>query len=206
MKRLFVVSLMTLLPLALTAQTAHFKTTQSGAFASVSVSPDAFTEVNLSVSRGTTNGGTNTSIFFSDVVFAPDFLSLTFTEIFGPIPDSAFTGDNVRGLHLNLDTSTLNPTVTFSETCTLDLVTFTQICGPATTGVIQVDFSGNGFQRTQLITSEKVVTFGPTTVRTHERSDTTSANASGSALGIAISTSGATIGVNRSSQIEITRF
>lgn len=207
MKRLFLaVAALGLFPMVLTAQTSHFKTTLSGASASVSVQPDALTQISLSVSRGTLNGGTTTSIVFTDAVFAVDFQSLTFTQIFGPIPDSAFTGDNVNGLHLNLDTSTLDPTITFSETCTLDLGTFIFTCGPATPGLIQVDFAANGFQSTQVITAEKVVTMGPDTIRTHEKSDTASANAQGSILGLQFATSGATISVNKNSQIEVTRF
>lgn len=206
MKQLLAVAILMLIPLALTAQNSHFKNSLSGASATVAVSPDAFTQISVSVSRGTTNGGTSTSIVFTDVLFAQDFQSLTFTQIFGPIPDSAFTGDNVNGLHLNLDTSTLDSTVTFSETCTLDLGTFIFTCGPATPGLIQVDFRANGFQSTQVITSEKVTTFGPTTIRTHEKSDTASADAQGSILGQAFASNGATISVNKNSAIEVTRF
>jgi hypothetical protein len=194
------------LPFALSAQSAHFKSTQNGAAASVSVNPDAFTQINLQVARGSINGVANTNIFFVDAVFAPDFQSLTFTQIFGPIPDAAFTGDNVQGLHLNLDTSTLDPTVTFSETCQLDLVTFISTCGPATPGLIQVDFIGNSAMSTQVITSETVQTFGPDTIRSHQSSTNTSANAQGSVLGVAISTTGATMALNKNSAIEITRF
>jgi hypothetical protein len=187
------------------AQTSHFKTKLSGASASLSVSPDAFTQISVSVLRGTPSGGSSTSIVFSSAAFAADFQSLTFTQIFGPIADSAFTGDNVNGLHLNLDTSTLDPTVTFSETCTLDLGTFIFTCGPATPGVIQVDFSANGFQSTQILVLEKVVTFGPTTVRTHEKSNTASANAQGSILGQAITVTDATISVQSNSTLEVIR-
>src|SRR5437588_10883739 len=121
MKRFLTVALFALLPMAVAAQTSHFKTTQSGAFANVSASPDAFTELSVNVSRGTIGGVTNTNIFFSSVFFAQDFSSLTFTQIFGPIPADDFTGDNTNGLHLNIDSSTLDPNVTFSDTCTLDL-------------------------------------------------------------------------------------
>jgi hypothetical protein len=206
MKQLLAAAVMALFPLALTAQSAHFKTTQSGASASVALNPDQFTQLNLQVARGSINGVANTHIVFIDAVFAQDFQSLTFTQIFGPIPDSAFSGDNVQGLHLNLDTSTLDPTVTFSETCMLDLNTFIFTCGPATPGLIQVDFVGNSAMSTQVITSETVQTIGPDTIRTHQSSTNTSANAQGSILGVAIATSGATIALNKNSAIEVTRF
>lgn len=206
MKQLFVAALVVLSPLAMMAQTSHFKTSQSGAAASVSVNPDQFTTVTVQVSRGSINNVENTNIMFVDEVFSSDFSSLTFTQVFGIIPDSDFTGDNVNGLQLNLDTSTLDPTVTFSETCTLDLNTFILTCGPATTGLIQLTFAGNGGQVTQVITSESVQTMGPDTIRTHQSSTNSSANAQGSVLGVAVSTSGATISLNKSSQLEITRF
>jgi len=69
-----------------------------------------------------------------------------------------------------------------------------------------VNFVGNSGISIQVITSETVQTIGPDTIRTHQSSTNTSANAQGSILGTAISTSGATIALNKSSAIEITRF
>src|SRR5215813_13869123 len=112
MKRLLVFVAIAVFPLALVAQTSHFKVNQSGAFASASLNPDQFTEINMSVSRDTNNTVTTTDLTFFDVVFAQDFSTLTLVQVFGPIPDSAFSGDNTQNLNLNLDLSTLDPTVT----------------------------------------------------------------------------------------------
>jgi len=207
MKRLLVFVAIAVFPLALVAQTSHFKVNQSGAFASASLNPDQFTEINMSVSRDTNNTVTTTDLTFFDVVFAQDFSTLTLVQVFGPIPDSAFSGDNTQNLNLNLDLSTLDPTVTFIQTCTIDLNTFNTVCSSTPpTGVIQLSFQGNGFQRTQVITSETVNTFGPTTVRTHSRSDTTSAKVSGSVLGVSFTGGSGTIGVNHNSTLEATRI
>jgi hypothetical protein len=205
MKRLLAV-VTVLCSVGLMAQTSHFKSKQDGASANVSANPDAFTQLNVQVSRGSINNVPNTNIVFIDVVFAQDFQSFTFTQIFGPIPDSAFTGDNTQGLHLNLDTTTLDPTVTFSETCTLDLVTFDFTCGTTQTGVIQLDFIPNGASSTQVITSESVQTMGPDTIRTHQSSFNASANVSGSVFGTAVAVSGGTVALNKNSTIEVTRF
>lgn len=161
----------------------------------------------MQVSRTTNNQSTNTGLTYFQIVFAQDFSSLTLTEVFGPIPDTAFTGDNTQNLALNLDLSTLDPTVTFIETCTISLNDFTTVCSTTPpTGVIQLNFTGNGFQRNQVLTSETVSTFGPTTVRVHQKADTTSANVSGSALGVTFSGGSGNIGVNHSSTLEATRF
>src|SRR5262249_44782364 len=151
MKRLLAV-VMVLCSVSLMAQTSHFKSKQDGAAASLAVGPDAFTQIDVQVSRGSINGVSNTNLLFIYGVTSQDFQTLTFTQIFGVIPDGSFTGDNVHSLHLNLDTSTLDPSVSFSETCTLDLNTFILTCAPnVTTGLIQIDFTGNGFQVTQVI-------------------------------------------------------
>jgi hypothetical protein len=206
MKRLFVLVLaFALIPLALTAQTSHFKVTQSGAFASINSNPDPLSALTVNVSRGTNNHATNTNLLFVLETVSADFSTITFTQIFGPIPDSAFSGQNVNGLHLNLDTSTLDPNVTFSETCTLTLNPFDLECTNAVTGVIQVDFVENDIQSTNVLNSDIVTTFGPTTTRTHMKADTSTANASGSVFGITISTTTAQVGTNKNSTLEIMR-
>ena len=60
MKKLLLIAAVVLLSLALTAQTAHFKFTNDGAFASVSDSTNLST-LNLQVSRGSTGGVTTTN-------------------------------------------------------------------------------------------------------------------------------------------------
>src|SRR5579859_3564697 len=101
MKKLLVIAAVAFLPLALTAQTAHFKFTNDGAFASVSDSTD-LSNLNLQVSRGSTGGATSTNLLFTSFSFAADFSSATLVEIVGTIPNSAFSGDNTKNLTLNL--------------------------------------------------------------------------------------------------------
>jgi hypothetical protein len=205
MKRLLVV-VTVLCSMGLMAQTSHFKSKLDGASASLITNVDPFTQISMQVNRGSINNVPNTNIVFIYAVFSQDFSTLTFTQIFGPIPDSAFTGDNTQGLHLNLDTSTLDPAVTFSETCTLDEVTFNFLCGATQTGVIQLDFIPNGASSTQVITSESVQTIGPDTIRMHQSSFNASANASGSIFGTSVAVSGGTVSLNKNSTIEVTRF
>lgn len=199
MKYLLAVAMLASFPLALMAQTTHVKFSQNGAFANVDVTPDPLSNIAVQVSRGTT-----TSLFFSSTTFAADFNSITFTQIFGTIPDADFTGENTHGLSLNVDTTQLDPSTSTSQTCTLDLTTFTFTCGPAPAGVIQIDFRENGAQRTRILALESVTTSGPLTTRVHQRSDNGSANAQGTALGTPISSVSATIGVNHQSTLEIT--
>jgi hypothetical protein len=205
MKKILLAMLAVSFPLAITAQTAHFKSNIEGAFASVALAPDPLTTINLSVSRGTTSGVSTTTIAFFEDVFASDFNSITITEILGNIPNSAFTGDTVQGLNLSLNTSTLDPTTTFSETCVLSLVDFSFTCSPITQGSITLSFRSNGFLKNQILTAATVQTFGPVTIRTHQRANTVSANVTGTVFTPSVSSSNATVGVNDQSQIEIIR-
>ena len=59
MKRVFLVTLLTLLviaPVAVQAQTTMFKFSQDGEFASVNLSPDQNSSISLSVSRNASTG------------------------------------------------------------------------------------------------------------------------------------------------------
>ena len=203
MEKLLVAAVMVFVPLALMAQNTHFKFNQEGAFGSISANPDPLTSFSLQVSRGTNNGVTATSLTYFQDTFSADFNTLTIKEIFGTIPNSAFTGDNVQGLSLGLDTSTLDPTTSFSELCTLDLSTFTFTCGPLPTGIISLTFKQNGANSTQILTCATEQVTGPVTIRTHQRGSTNSANVNGSILGVAVSSSTGTVGVNTQSQIEV---
>ena len=206
MKKLFMIAAVALLPLALTAQTAHFKFTNDGAFASVSDSTDLST-LNLQVSRGSTSGVTTTNLLLISFSFAPDFSSATLVEIVGTIPNSAFSGDNTRNLTLDLDTSTLDPTATFSESCSLD---FTQVdpfftCTALTAGTIHLAFQENDIQRNRILAYEQFQTSGPVTIHSHQRSDSGTANVQGTILGNPISSANAQAGVNHLSTLEFTR-
>jgi hypothetical protein len=159
------------------------KFTQEGEFASVSAST-----------------GTGASFQLSD-----DNNTETFTSIFGEIPNSAFTGNNTKSLVLDLDTSTLDPSVSSSETCTVDLNQLTVVCTAGPLGVIHLEFHENGVQATKILNHVEADILGPVTTLIHSSSDNGSANVQGSLFGVPVSSSFATVGVNHSSSIEITR-
>lgn len=199
MKKLLAVAVV-VLPMVLAAQTQHIKQTNDGAFASVSSTPDPLSTFTMQVSRSSSSG---TNISFVSETFAADFSSFSFTVIVGAIPNSAFSGDNTRSLSLNLDASTLDPTTSSSQTCSVD---FTQVdpvftCGPVT-GTIQLNFQENDFQRDRVLAHEEFSTVGPITIHTHQRADSGSANVQGTILGTAVSSSNAQVGVNHMSTLE----
>jgi hypothetical protein len=207
MKKLLVMAVLALLSTVLAAQTRVLKLTNDGAFASVSGS-DSLSSFNLQVSRGSATGSTTTTnLIFASFSFAADFSSATVLEIVGPIPNSSFSGDNTKNLSLNLDPSTLDPTVTVVESCSID---FSQVdpvftCGPLPPGTIQLSFQENDIQRQRLLAQEQFLTFGPVTIHSHQRSDSGSATVQGSVLGTTISSSNATVGVNHLSTIQFTK-
>jgi hypothetical protein len=205
MKKLLIAAVV-LLPLALTAQTKHIKLTNDGAFASVQTNnPTA--NFQLQVSRAFSGGSnTSTNLFFISSSFNADLTVLTIIEIVGPIPNGAFTGDNTKNLALSLDPSTLDPTVTTVESCTLD---FSQpvpsfVCGALPAGTIQLNFQENDFQLNHLVQTQ-TSTVGPVTVTSHQRSDSGSANVTGTIFGTSVSSPGGNVGVNHLSSIEFTR-
>lgn len=200
MKTLAVVMLMVLVPLAAMAQTQHLKFTQNGAFASLNESTGPNSSFDLQVAR---TSGSGTTLSYVATSIAPDFSSFTFDQIIGTIPDSSFTGQNTQSLVLAFDTSQLDPSTSFSQSCTVDLNTFTIVCGPGPQGQINLTFQENGAQRTQVLALEQVTTLGATTTRVHQKSDNGSANAQGTVFGAAVSGSNATVGVNHSSTLEM---
>jgi hypothetical protein len=206
MKRLFVVTLFvltTLAPLGLAAQTTVFKFNQDGEFASLSQSTDPNSNFTLNVSRNMSNGGAATaSISFVSFTLAADFSSETFTQIIGNIPASDFTGQNVQNLSLNFNTSDLDPTTSFIQTCTVDLNTLIITCGTPASGSIQLNFTQNGIQRTRVLALGEEITIGNFTTRVHQRSDNSTANASGTVFGTTISSGNATVGVNHNASTE----
>jgi hypothetical protein len=206
MKKLVVIATLAFLPIALTAQTTHLKLTNDGAFASVAGS-DSLSNFTLQVSRGSTNGSTTTNLLFLSATFSADFTSATSLEIIGPIPNSAFTGDNTKSLTLNLDPSTLDPSVTIVQSCTLDLSQVDPVltCGALPPGTISISFQENDLQTDRLLAAERFTTFGPITIHTHQRADTGSATAQGTILGTAVSSANASVGVNHLSTIEYIR-
>jgi hypothetical protein len=185
------------------------RTEQDGAFAQMSINGGSagVSTITLNVSRGATNDVASTTLNYSDFEIPADFSSITFTNIFGTIPNDVFTGERTNSLVLNLDTSRLDPATSFSQTCTLSLVTFTEVCGPGPLGLIHLEFAENGITRTRILEFDEEQVAGPVTTRTHQRADTGSANFQGSIFGVPVSTSQgtATVGVNHQSTLVITR-
>jgi hypothetical protein len=209
MKRLLVVTLLTLMMLtsvALTAQNTMFKFNQDGEFASFSQSTDPSSSVNFSVSRNfSTGAGTSASINYLSFNFSPDFSILTIVQIVGQIPASAFTGQNTQNLSLNLDMSQLDPATSLSQTCTLDVIAFIITCDVGPSGSMQLNFSQNGAQRTRILALGEEITVGNFTTRVHQRSDNSSANYSGTIFGLSVSGSNATVGINHNSSLEFVK-
>jgi len=207
MKQLLAIAAIALFPLALTAQTQHFKFTNDGAFAAVAADLDANSNFRAQVSRSSDKTGTTTNLFFFSFVFAEDLSSATFVQIVGTIPNSSFTGDNTRDLVLDLDPGAVTGDNFFSQSCTLDFSSVDPIfsCGPTPAGTIHLAFHENGFERDRLLAREEVATFGTITIHTHQRADTSSAAVQGTIFGTAVSSSNATVGVNHMSTLEFTR-
>jgi hypothetical protein len=206
MKKLLVIAAVALLPLALAAQTKHVKLTNDGAFASV-LSSDPTSSFQLEVSRAfSTGNNTSTNLFFVSSSFNASLTVFSIIEIVGPIPNSAFTGDNTKNLALNLDPSTVDPSVTTVESCTIDFTAQNPsfVCGPLPAGTIQLSFQENDFQLNRLVQNQ-TSTIGPVTVVSHQRSESGSANVQGTIFGTSVSSSNANVGVNHLSSIEFTR-
>src|SRR5579864_1940659 len=213
MRRVFYISamlsLLPLLSLRMTSQTTKFRFVQDAEFANLSQSTSPFSSFSLQVARGlTTSSGATASLQYTAFSISVDpttgiATSITFTNEFGPIPPTTFTGQNTQNLALSIDTSTLDPSVFFTESCTPDLTTFTTTCGPGPVGVINLQFQENGAQRTTIHALQQEVTNGPVTTVSHQRSDTSTANVQGSVYGVAVSSASANDGVNHLSSIEM---
>ncbi len=220
MKRLFASAVILFFALSAVANDKHdhdkdrdehgrksMKFTQDGAFANASA-PFTGTNGNFSinVSRGSSSTSpASTFINFTSFQLSDDNNTETVTSIFGEIPNSAFTGDKTKNLVLDLDTSTLDPSVSSSQTCTVDLTQLSVFCTSGPLGVIHLEFQENGVQATKILNHVEEDIIGPVTTLIHSSSDNGSANVQGSLFGVPVSSSAATVGVNHSSSIEITR-
>jgi hypothetical protein len=198
-----------LFPLETMGQTTQFRFVQDAEFASLSQSTGPLSTISVSVSRGlTTSSGSTASLQYAAFSITTDpttgnFTSITFTNEFGPILPSAFTGQNTQNLALNIDTSTLDPTTFNSESCTLSLIDFSLTCGAGPLGVINLQFQENGAQRTTVHALQQEVTNGPITTVSHQRSDNSTANYQGTIYGTTVSGASATVGVNHLSSVEM---
>lgn len=206
MKKLIGIAALSLLSIALTAQTQHLKFTNDGAFASVSGS-DSLSSFSVQVSRGSANASTTTNVVLFSLAFSADLTSATILEIVGPIPNSSFQGDNTKNLTLSLDSSALDPSVTVVESCSID---FSQVdpifvCGALPPGTVNLSFQENDLQRDRVLADERFSTFGPITIHSHQRSDSGSATVQGTIFGTSISSANASVGVNHMSTIDYIR-
>ena len=205
MKRILVFAAVCLFPVLLSAQdNTHQRFVHEGEFANVSGNISSTASFSLSVSRTKDTGsGAAASLQFS--TFSETPTDIAFDNVFGPIPASAFTGTNTQNLALNIDTTTLDPTVFFAEHCDLSLVTFVFTCTqgqPA--GVISLQFRENDAQSDQINLHETKQN-GPVTTRIFQRSDTSTADVQGTIFGTSVSSASAQVGVNHNSTLEIIR-
>jgi hypothetical protein len=204
MKRLFTIAVMLFVSVAMVAQVEHLKFTQNGEFASLSESPTPLSSYTLSVSRNTQNSGTTASINYQSSTLSSDFSTFTIVEIFGNFTPTDFTGVNTNNMTLNFSTADLDPANSFALTCVLNLNTFTETCSPAAAGTISVSWRQNGAQSNELVLGQEQ-TIGNLTVRTHQRSDNSTANASGTVFGMTVVGGNATVGINHTSTLEAIR-
>jgi hypothetical protein len=204
-KRLLVITFTVFLPVPMLAQTVvqHFELRQDAEFASVTEPTGPGSSFSLTVSRNSDNVTATLNYFASSI--APDFNSVTFTQIVGAIPAGDFTGVNTQNLSLNFSTGDLDPNTSFSQTCTFSFIDFSITCGPAAAGTIQLSFRQNGTQRTRVLALGEEITTGSTTVRIHQRSDNSTANVTGSVFGTSVMGGNAQVGVNHSSTLEFVK-
>jgi hypothetical protein len=203
MKRLLMLSMTVLFPVAMMAQVANVKLNQNGEFASLSEATSPLSSFNLTVSRNTTNTVTTANINYTSFSLASDFSSFTIVEVIGPFTATDFTGQNIQNLTLTFSTADLDPSA-INLSCTLSLITFTETCTSAPAGTISVTWKQNGAQSTQVVMGE-TQTVGNLTTRTHQRSDNSTATATGTVFGTAVVGGSATVGINHSSTLEATR-
>ena len=201
MKPLLVVVLMMFSSSALMAQTTHLKFTQDNEFASISESTSPSSGFSLNVARGTVNGVATTTINYQSSTVAVDFSSITFVVIVGAIPAADFTGSSTQNLSLNFNTADLDPTNSLSETCTLTLNPFSFNCVAGPTGTISLTFRQTSVQSTEILLSEKQ-TIGDVTTRLHQRSDNSTATATGTEFGTSVIGGNASVGINHSTTLE----
>jgi hypothetical protein len=204
MKRLLVITVMVCLPVAMVAQVAHLKFTQNGEFVSISEPTGPSSNFTLNASRNTTNSGTTANISYEAISFASDFSSLTIVQIIGSIPAADITGTSINNLALNFSTSDL-AAGSVDLSCTISFVTFIETCGAAPTGTISLTFAETDANSTRVLVLGEEDTIGNLTTRIHQRSDNSSAKATGTIFGTAVVGGGATVGVNHSSTLEAIR-
>jgi hypothetical protein len=190
----------------------HSRFIQEGTFAQASVGVGAG-GLNLQVTSGRdpndpTNTATITFLIYTFLQFGADGNSSTLTQVFAPIPNSSFTGQNTQRMVLDVDTSQFDPSNSTVSTCT---TTFRPVLNvactdTAPTGIIHLEFKENGLQRGRLLNINEETIEGPLTIRHHGRADGSSANVEGSYLGVpVVDIGGSSVGLNHDAFWSVTK-
>lgn len=197
MKSLSLAAVVCLFSSLLAAQsTTSFHSSAEAAFALANVNG---TFIEIEVNRGDTSAFLETFATTSN----PDG-SVTSTDQFGTIPNADFVNNGLQHMSLNVDTSQVPGFK--SVTCTASFTPFfTETCGQGPLGIIQVNWINNRITTTSFL-EEQHLTEGGLEVHKHIDSDATSANASGSYLGLSFPVADlANIQLNRDTTITITQ-
>lgn len=195
----FVVSLLAAVSMMAQSPAAQVQTIHSsGAFANLSAFANG-SDLFLNVNRSDNNGQRTTFLNFDIFSFSNNSFSDTFG--FGQIPNDSLVGDSTKRVSLNVDTRQLSSFQTV--TCTFDFTTFTESCQPGPFGVIQLDFQQDGAFSTRTI-SDNDTKFFQFEFRNQQNSDSASASANGSVVGIPITNGFGNIGTNRDTTITLT--
>jgi hypothetical protein len=187
--------------LAAQQQTTSFHATAEGA--SVNATIDA-TNVFVSVARGFFANQPGTFMGISSFTQNPDG-SFTFLFGNGTIPDQDYTNAGMEQMDLNVDTSQVS---TFHLTqCTFTFTPFfSSTCGAGPTGAVQIHWTNNKIMTKRFLVDSRRTFPVAITVREHSDQDISSADASGSVLGLSFSNEprGQVI-LNRDTTITITQ-
>lgn len=170
-----------------------------GTFASLSAFNNG-ASVFLNVSRGSNSftGGQSTFLFYDSFSSTPDGFVSTFGS--GQIPSDSLTGGNPAHLVLNVDTSQL--TSFFTTTCTFSFSNFTFTCTSGPGGLINIEWKQDGnFSFHSVATTQQ--SFFQFTIQSHGESDSGSATANGSVVGIPLNDASGSAGTNRSVTISL---
>lgn len=160
------------------------------------------TSLNLEVGRGDFLGHPVTFLSLFLVTHNADG---SFTQVFGfdTIPGQAFTNAGIEQMDVNLDTSQV-PNFQLTQ-CTVTFTPFFQSsCSAAPSGIIRVHWSNNKVNSQSILTNEHG-SFAGVSMHSHRDLDESSADASGSVLGLSLpGTNLAFVQMNRDTQITIT--
>jgi len=186
------------------AQVAHLKVKQDGSFVSISEPTGPNSNFTLNVAQNTTNSGSAANIDYRAISFASDFSSLTITEIIGPIPAADLTGNSIQNLGVSFSTADL-AAGSIDLSCTIVFNPFSETCGAAPAGTISLSFTETDTASTRVMVLAEETTVGNLTMRIHQRSDNSSAKATGTVFGTTVIGGDAQVGINHSSTQEAIR-